>query len=285
MPKRVGSSGSLFNFQVFGKIIGHSLLSGCSSYLGGLQDWACDYLVNEFPDPSTAQVERSSIPENAGTENLLNFIDDLDNCLSKVELDQIVDKVENLERVNSCQWLPTDEINISNKLLLISELIHEEVVRKRLPQLNAIKKGLEEVKLLKLFFNNKEVAKTFLKGSSCQNYKQVLLKTIQFSRKPKLSQAEIDVLNWFEDYVKDESEDTLKKLIGFSTGRSIYQPWEKLPPIAIKFLEDTEDKCFMEATACLAILELPVVHTSKSKFFEYLNKSLELEGLGFSADF
>ena len=287
LPKRVGSSGSLFNFQVFGKIIGHSLLNGCSSYLGGLQDWVCDFIINESTDLaiSNLNVERNSIPENAGTENLLMFIDALDECSTIEALNRILDKPENLERINSCQWLPTDTISLSNKLLLISELINEEVVRKRIPQITAVKKGLEEMKLLQYFYNNKLLAKKFLKSSICQDFREILLKTIHRYRHSKLSKEEMNVLTWFEEFIQIEDIETIKKIIGFTTGRTVYQPWEKVPSLAIKFLEDSEDKCFIEATACLAILELPTVHTTKSKFFEYIKKSLEFEGIGFAADF
>ena len=104
----------------------------------------------------------------------------------------------------SC-WAPTKRVKLSNKLLLISELIKEEVVRKRVPQITAIKTGLEDVKLLQLFNQHSSLAKSLLNHTVYQDLRKILKNAIKSAqRKSNISKEKTDALVWLEEFVEND---------------------------------------------------------------------------------
>lgn len=86
-------------------------------------------------------ITKHDIPKHAGAIDLIELINKLDNAQSQEELDNIVDKF--IQIINCSRWETTVTITLSNKNLLIYELVYDEVVRKRRSQVKSITEGLQ----------------------------------------------------------------------------------------------------------------------------------------------
>ena len=75
----------------------------------------------------------------------------------------------------------------------------------------------------------------------------------------------------------------MERTLKFAKGFFNIPPWGLKNKISINFLADDNDKLCPEAMACFSILFLPTVHSSEKGFIQHFEKTLEIEGLGFSA--
>ena len=137
---RVPRKGESVTFVLFGILIGHSPLhSGPGYYM--FQDWVYE-LINSKDDQDYLLpfLTKSSMPLHAGSSGVIEFLNKLDEVKTQDELDDVVDK--NIQLINCSQLDPTKTIKISKKAYLGTEILYDELVRKRIAQIRMIREGL-----------------------------------------------------------------------------------------------------------------------------------------------
>ena len=80
--------------------------------------------------------------------------------------------------------------------------------------------------------------------------------------------------NWFLKFVNSANEEMLVSLLQFITGH------RSIPP---RGLPDDDSASLPKSVACLAVLNLPTVHSSEKKFMESLTIALQCESQGFGS--
>ena len=75
---------------------------------------------------------KSSIPLHVGSSGVIEFLNKLGEVKTQDELDDLVDK--NIQLINCSQWDPTKPITIFNKAYLGTDILYNELVRKRISQ-------------------------------------------------------------------------------------------------------------------------------------------------------
>ena len=119
----------------------HSLLYGGPGYYM-FQDWVFEVINGkDDQDYLLPFLTKSSIPLHAGSSSVIEFLNKLDEVKTQDELDDIADK--NIQLINCSQWDPTKPITISNKAYLGTEILYDELVRKRIAQIRMIREGLQ----------------------------------------------------------------------------------------------------------------------------------------------
>ena len=153
---------------------------------------------------------------------------------------------------------------------------------KRKKQISAIREGLAHVGFLKHIKEFPELCRPVFAGGttpiSCASFLGLL--------DPVQTQDRIQekVKSWFLEFIENSTQETLSKLLCFSTAFQSIPPWGLSKKIAVKFLEDDDQKVFPKAMVCFHIIYLPTVHSSKVAFNMYLSQALECESLGFSSN-
>ena len=67
-------------------------------------------------------------------------------------------------------------------------------------------------------------------------------------------------------YVEEADEDKLRSLLQFITGHKSVPPCGLPQNICLKYLPDDDEKGLPTSSACLAILNIPTIHSSEAKF-------------------
>jgi len=282
IPKRLGVTGSIINYKVLGVLIGHGFVQ-CGVLFARFQTWVYSYVVNpKDTDLLKTIINEKNIPLNAGTQSLLVIIESLRSANTEEELDSVCSVPENMERINTTQWGLVDQICLKTKEQLITELIFDELVRKRAEQLNSIIDGIKFIGLSEYLKNYPDLMKhVFISGEEVPRL-PVFSHGIE-NCDTKKDDTLITIITWFKEFVNECSTEVLKKLLQFCTSSTDVPVWGLKQPINIKFLPDSEDKQMPESNVCFHILSLPVVHTKKEKFVKYILIALEHECSGFSA--
>jgi len=125
-------------------VIAHSMLHKGPGFYG-FQNWVYESIAGKS-DPEQhlmTLINKSLLPQNASSSNLLDFIESLDEVNIKEDLDSLVDKY--IKVINCSRWDPTKEITLKNRDVLLAQLPYEELVYKRQAQLQAIRDGLNNV--------------------------------------------------------------------------------------------------------------------------------------------
>lgn len=91
---------------------------------------------------------------------------------------------------------------------------------------------------------------------------------------------------WFESYLTEENSDfpgntKLRSLFQFWTGWTVVPFGGLTKKLKVAFLPDDDTKTLPTASACLAIIRLPTVYTSKKRFFEAMDIVLRFGRVGF----
>ena len=280
VPRRSGGNDT--NFVVLGMLMGHSLLNG-GPCIAVLAPWVYDMISGKvkFDDIAT-KITKEMIPLNAASSSTLQIIELLDKCTDNASINAILDTPLYLQIINSSQWDPTEVINMESKDRVITEIIYDELVLKRKDQISAIREGLAHVGFLKHIEEFPELCRPVFTGGttpvSCAGF-LALLDPVKTE-----DRIQEQVKSWFFDYVEHSTEETLSKLLRFSTAFQSIPPWGLSRKIAVKFLDDDDEKVFPEAMVCFHIIYLPTVHSSKVVFNMHLSQALECESLGFSSN-
>ena len=106
------------------------------------QDWVYE-LINSKDDQDYLLpfLTKSSMPLHAGSSGVIEFLNKLDEVKTQDELDDVVDKT--IQLINCSQLDPTKTIKISKKAYLGTEILYDELVRKRIAQIRMIREGLQ----------------------------------------------------------------------------------------------------------------------------------------------
>lgn len=108
---------------------------------------------------------------------------------------------------------------------------------------------------------------------------------------PDCSEFEkVQAHSWFMEYVKENPQDEafpggcrIKALFQFCTGLQVPPPGERHPKISLLYLPDDDTYQMPLAQACMGYLRIPVVHSTKAKFYEMMDLALKFECTGFGS--
>ena len=91
--------------------------------------------------------------------------------------------------------------------------------------------------------------------------------------------ASTQAKDWFVTYINET--DKLSQFLSFSTGFSIIPYGGLQGNIYVKYLADDDENSLMKASACLKIVFIPTVYSTKEKFFESIDVALDHGSIGF----
>ena len=267
-------------FKIGGIIIAHSFVEGCPEGFPVLAEPIYHLLCNNHEEAVVA-LSIDLIPKDASTEMLLELITELQACSSTVDIDRLL--YENNRKsdvywtlISSARWPKADKITIKNYNLLIQELIRNELIYSRKNETDMFIEGLRLSGFRQLLIDYAEIMKPlFCNDASKEMTAEQILETLDFEdcRMPQQTQAK----EWLISYLQSAQQTQLKKFLGFCTGyRSI--PFEGLKgAVSVKYQTDDDTNCYMKSAACLKIIYIPVVYSSKGKYFQSIDVALEAE--------
>lgn len=269
IPKK--SAGGLLTYKIVGLMIAHSVIQGGPG-ISCLPQWCYKYMVSRDFNAAAEYLSKDDIPLNAATASLHTFLDELQEADSDSKLDALLDETSATgeiyqQIINGSSWDITQQVTFQNRCLLIFELIQDEVIRKRIGQINAMCDGLDEIGLMKLAsLHPDEFEPLFL---PCTQISQcALLDSIYPST--NLSGSQLQSHEWFLRYIQETSSEILTKLLQFSTSLKNIPSTGLLPKITIDFHTD-RDRRLPEAFVCVRKLILPICHTSFEEYKSHLN--------------
>ena len=109
----------------------------CRKIFGRCQEW----VLREICDPLDVDlikciINSEMIPKNSGTVTMHELIRALEGATTEEDLDIILNKPENMAKINNTQWDIAEDISIKSKDKLVQEVIYDELVRKRTEWMN-----------------------------------------------------------------------------------------------------------------------------------------------------
>ena len=116
--------------------------------------------------------------KNAGTATFFTMIDELGLATTGEKLESVLGNAVFMERINSPQWLTTQSIKISNKHLLIAELLYDELVRKQESQLCSLVDGLKFASFYDYMLANPIICKKLFRAKTSLCPKEVFMEAI-----------------------------------------------------------------------------------------------------------
>jgi len=184
--------------------------------------------------------------------------------------------------INASHWPIDKQITDSNKSHLLQHLLENEIVYSRKMEIDQLSEGLQVLGLLQLIQKHPHLCFELfcynpnLKLTSEKFLSQVYLKEpADFSEKQSY--------NWFLKFVNSADAKVLASLLQFITGHRSIPPRGLPHQICIKYLPDDDSASLPKSVACLAIINLPTVHSSEKKFMESLTIALQCESQGFGS--
>ena len=154
IPKRSG--GNLTLFKILGITIGNSLLQGQPPF-PYLHPWCYAMITQKSEEEIVGLISKEKctelIPLNAGTADVISFLNVLSRTKSEKDIDDLFECTEGQafeQVVNATQWPIDKKITTNNIGALKAMIIWDEVICKREKQLNAITDGLAYVEFLLL---------------------------------------------------------------------------------------------------------------------------------------
>ena len=102
-PKLLPRRGDSNNFLIFGMALGHTLRHGGPGVYG-FQPWVYELIreLDETDEQIMTLITKHDIPKHAGSIDLIELTNKLDNGQSQEELDDIVDKF--IQIINCSRW-------------------------------------------------------------------------------------------------------------------------------------------------------------------------------------
>ena len=116
------------------------------------------------------------IPLNAGTANVMSFLNALSRTKSEKDIDDLFECTEGQafeQLVNATQWPIDTKITMNNIETLKAMIIWDELICKREKQLNVIRDGLAYVEFLPLLRSHSELLSEYFLGDDKKNYSPV----------------------------------------------------------------------------------------------------------------
>lgn len=282
IPKK--TSASHLAYKVLGALIGHSVLQSGPG-ICCFPEWCYHYLcTGDFQSTAELLFSENQVPLNAGTALLHTLIDEIRKADTEEKLDLLLDETTstgqvNAQIVNSSSWDITEIITVDKRSGLISELIIDELLRKRITQLNAIRDGLEVVGVQRHLRLYPELMKElFVTG---QNVSKAAFMSSLELKDVSLSTIQQQVYDWFIMFIDSSPQEQLVKLLQFATSLKNLPPTGVSSKIEVSF-HSSYEKVFPEAAVCFSQLFLPICHKSFSEFSCFMTQAISLgcEGFG-----
>ena len=247
-------------------------------------EWAYNFLcTGDFQSAAELIFSEHQIPLNAASSVLHTLIGELLNANSQDKIDSLLDECTSTGQVNSqivngSSWDITTVVTEQNRGELISELIVDELVRKRLGQLTAIRQGLHITEVLSYLEKHpRELSPLFVPSETIKcaavlaslNAPLMAIGSIQHSAHM-----------WLQQLIETASETQLALFLWFTTTLSHLPPTGLSPNIEIIF-HTTEDRVYPKAAVCFRQLSLPICHPNLKDFSNYFLQALRFESEGF----
>ncbi len=274
IPIKDATKGVLF--QIAGAIISHSVYLQASIGFPIIAPYVYEYIVGSPEDKIELLMKKDFIPLDASTSLLHDLLNGLESCKTDADIDDLLEENKSSEAfwqlINSSRWPKEQAININNKDYLLQHLVHHELLVSRKNELNEFKEGMKSLGFLDLVSKNKEVCEVLFCATAKKPLDSESFKDMMLDVKP-CNFAEEQSYKWLLEYINQEED---PEFPGDSRCRSLLQFWSgwAFVPIGglskrlkILFLADDDKNSLPTASACSAILRLPTVHSSKSKFF------------------
>lgn len=185
--------------------------------------------------------------------------------------------------INASHWPITKKITDQNVVHLVQNLLESEIILSRKFEIDSFAEGLKTLEFLDVITNNKEVCFKLLCNSIEQTLTSNGFKNLFDASVERPSDfAQQCSYDWFMEYVSNASQEKLRSLLQFITGFKSIPPCGLPHSIVLKYLPDDDEKSsLLSATACLAILQIPTIHSTATKFNQSFDVALEFESQGF----
>ena len=242
------------------------------------QDWVFEVINGkDGQDYLLPFLTKSSIPLHAGSSSIIEFLNKLDEVKTQDGLDDMVDK--NIQLINCSQWDPTKPITISNKAYLGTEILYDELVRKRIAQIRMIREGLQISGFWSFMVDHPNICReVFVSKDFVMTYDQ-FISLVTNDGKDETDFEKIQSSKFFDNFLVNASTETIQELFRFVTGFEYLPPWGISRSISVRYLLGDNERSFPEASCCFSILNLPTVHCFQKAFDEYFKKALDVEGV------
>ena len=182
--------------------------------------------------------------------------------------------------VNGSSWDITKEITAKNRGMLIFEVIVDEALRKRVPQLNAIIEGLDCTGMQKHIKIHQDVIQPLF--ATQLHISSTLIKNYMELKDDQLTEKQEHAYKWFLDFIDSADTSTLVKLLQFATSLKSVPIIGLNPKIVVNcHAESATEKSLPEAAVCFRQFFLPVCHETYARFTKVLQGALEAECEGF----
>ncbi|KAK2572104.1 hypothetical protein P5673_002306 [Acropora cervicornis] len=259
-------------FVLVGKMVVHSFINECkglegispaviSYVISGSRDTALEHLVLEdIPDPCLRQILK---------EELGKFTSDGDFNIA----DTLVSA-----------GFPHIEVLPSNRSLAYECVLTYEVVTKRIPVLDDLRKGLDSVRVMAttgtdLVQQHPQVQQLIFPAAESKIEVSELRQLIKYNQTDGSTAQAAEYFEKYLDELNTRDEETLGGLLQLWTG------WPSLTMIeekmTVAFLAKTSNKVLAEADTCFKSLKIPTYHTEYENFVKYMDLSISHGKVGF----
>ena len=167
--------------------------------------------------------------------------------------------------INSSRWPKEQVVNMTTRDFLLQHLVVNELLTSRKSELDELKEGLKALGFLDLISKNKEACRVLF----CASHGQLLTH------------------KWFLDYIGQNEDDEFpgdsrcRSLLQFWTGWSVVPFGGLAKRLKVTFLPDDDKYVLPTSSACTATIRFPTVHSSKVKFFQFMDIAVKYGKVGF----
>ena len=245
-----------------------------------------------YKDIIIASVEGSIIPQNAATERVICLLRGLDRGSSGDDINNLLEdefSETSWAVINSSHWPKDKDITMETKDALCQHLIHHEAVESRRMEMDEFRRGLQLFGFLEVVKKHAELMKPFFIAAAKPVFgSKEFVELIDMRELPPEDFAKKQAYEWFMSLVEEnEISDVypggsvISSLLSFCTGSKSVPFGGFESKLTVNFLQEDDEKSLPTTSACLLILNLPTVHSSKSKFFESMKLALQFGSEGF----
>ena len=288
VPVKDATKGILFH--IAGMIISHAVCQKCAIGFPILAPHIYAHIIGQSDDEIAPLMKKEYIPLDASTSLLHDLLTGLDLCKNGADILALLEGNEKSDAfwqlINSSRWPKEKLVDITTREFLCQHLVYNELLTSRKNEISEFKEGLKSLGFVDLLLKNTEKCKALLCATEHTPFTPDILKDMMLTILPQ-NFAENQSHEWFLDYIRqgeDEEfpEDSrLRSLLQFWTG------WNAVPfggltkRLKVTFLNDDDTYHLPTSSACLALLRIPTVHSSKKKFFQAMDIALKFAKVGF----
>ena len=276
-------------FKLAGTMLSHAVMQDCPNLLQ-FPAWLFDLLVSGDPSVVTETISIQDMPKTSASENLICLIQKLDSAANDEEINKILGNDVYFEIINQSQWPTAKVINTNTRHMLAQQLILNDVVFQRMPQILALRDGLQSLGVLDMLMQYPQQCRQLLVFreetlTPSQFINDILTKASQLDPEDPVKKAAHQFFMQYisascEDKKKEFPEGRLKLLLQFATGQASVTGISYVQ-VELAYLEDEEAKTLPEATACAGKLHLPTVHSTYQSFEASMDTALKYGAYGF----